>query len=247
MSPRDDDAVAVQRRYYTDTASRYESMHAREGDDDPWNLRLVCALLRFIDAQSVLDVGAGTGRGVRHLQAALPGLRVCGIEPVAALIEQAGSRNEVSRGGYIRASGEALPFEDASFDAVCSFAILHHVPKPSAVIGEMLRVARKAVLILDSNRFGQGPWPVRAAKLALYKAGLWRFVNYVKTGGKGYSFTEGDGVAYSYSAYDSFDQIARWADRLMILPSEPGKAISWLHPLLTARGVLVAAFKEEGE
>ena len=117
--------------------------------------------------------------------------------------------------------GEALPFGDASIDVVFSFAILHHVPKPDAVIREMLRVARKAVIIVDGNRFGQGGhWPVRLLKLALYKAGLWGVVNYLKTGGDGYLITPGDGLAYSYSVYDSFDRMAEWATRLIVMPAE---------------------------
>lgn len=244
MSPKADLAIAAQRRYYTDTAARYEAMHANEGDGDEWNMWLVCSLLRAIEAKSILDVGAGTGRGVRRMQAAMSGSLVCGVEPVAALIDQAMTKRNNFASGFVQASGDALPFRDKSFDAVCSFAILHHVPNPSSVVGEMLRVARKAVLILDSNRFGQGRWPIRALKLALYKARLWPLVNYVKTRGRGYLFTEGDGVAYSYSAYDSFGQISGWADRLMVIPGERGRAGSWLHPLLTAGGVLVGAFKE---
>lgn len=243
MQRKADEAVALQRRYYMDTASRYDRMHAREGDDDSWNLTLVTALLRAICARSLLDVGAGTGRGICHLQCALPELQSCGVEPVAALIDQAVARTKSQRAVFVQASGTALPFQSASFDAVCSFAMLHHVPNPAVVVGEMLRVARKAVLILDSNRFGQGPWPVRIAKLGLYKAGLWKLVNYAKTRGRGYMFTEGDGIAYSYSAYDSFGQIAEWADRLMVMPADPGTAHSWLHPLLTTGGVLVCALK----
>jgi ubiquinone/menaquinone biosynthesis C-methylase UbiE len=247
MPRKADRAVALQRRYYTGTAARYDAMHAHEGDGDSRSLKLVCAFLRMTEARSVLDVGAGTGRGIRFLQETMPNLLVRGVEPVSALVDQAIKTNSVPRNGLIQASGEALPFKDASFDAVCSFAMLHHVPKPNVVVGEMLRVARKAVLILDSNRFGQGRWPVRMAKLALYKAGFWGLVNYAKTRGKGYMFTEGDGVAYSYSAYDSFDQIAEWADRLMVLPSDPGKPNSWLHPLLTTGGVLICALKESDE
>ncbi len=244
MSANAKDAIAAQRRYYTETAARYEHMHAHEGDADEWNLHFVCALLRVIGANSILDVGAGTGRGAHRLQCLEPDLFVCGLEPVAALIDQGPPKRCGSRPQFVQASGDALPFRDKSFDAVCSFAILHHVPKPSLVVGEMLRVARKAVLILDSNRFGQGRWLVRAAKLLLYKGGLWPLVNYAKTRGKGYLFTEGDGIAFSYSAYDSFDQVAKWADRLMVIPAGPGKANSWLHPLLTAGGVLVCAVKE---
>jgi ubiquinone/menaquinone biosynthesis C-methylase UbiE len=244
MSTKANDPISAQRRYYTETAARYERMHAHEGDDDEWNIRLVCALLRLIGANSILDVGAGTGRGVQSLQSLAPNTLVCGLEPVAALIDQGIGKRRGSRPHFVQGSGDSLPFEDKSFDAVCSFAILHHVPKPSMVVGEMLRVARKAVVILDSNRFGQGRWSMRAAKLLLYKSGLWPLANFVKTRGRGYSFTEGDGVAYSYSAYDSFNQIAKWADRLMVVPSDPGKADSWLHPLLTARRVLISALKE---
>lgn len=244
MSRKVIDPVAAQRRYYTDTSTHYDSMHACEGDDDAWNFQLVAAFLQMVDAKSVLDVGAGTGRGVRRLREKYSGTFVCGVEPVTALIEQAFAKPGDTKPNFVQGCGEALPFLDGSFDAVCSFAILHHVPKPAMVIREMLRVARKAVFIVDSNRFGQGRWPVRAAKLALFKAGLWPLVNYAKTRGKGYSFTEGDGVAYSYSAYDSFDQIAKWADHLVVIPGERCKAASWLHPLLTVGGVLVAAFKE---
>jgi ubiquinone/menaquinone biosynthesis C-methylase UbiE len=244
MSAKARDAVAAQRRYYTDTAARYDCMHAHESDDDQWNLQLVCALLQIIGAKSILDVGAGTGRGMQSVHSSAPSMLVCGAEPVAALIDEGIKKSHDSGVHFIQASGDALPFADDSFDAVCSFGILHHVPEPKVVVGEMLRVARKAVLVVDSNRFGQGPWPMRAAKLLLYKAGLWPLVNYAKTRARGYVFTEGDGIAFSYSAYDSFDQIAQWADRLMVIPSQPGKATSWLHPLLTATGVLVGAFKE---
>lgn len=246
MCPKLDRAVAMQRRYYAETAPRYDVMHAHEAGDDAWNLTLVAALLGAIGVQSVLDVGTGTGLGLRRLRDQMPDIFVCGVEPVAALIDQAVAKDDIFSGDFVQASGEALPFKDASFDAVCSFGILHHVPKPQLVVGEMLRVARRAVLILDSNRFGQGSSVVRLAKLFLYKAGLWNVVNYAKTRGKGYLFTEGDGVAYSYSTYDSFDQISAWADRLMVIPAEPGKARSWLHPLLTTGGVLVCAIKEGG-
>ena len=244
MSTNATRAIAAQRRYYTDTAARYDHMHAHESDDDDWNIQLVCALLRLIDARSILDVGAGTGRGVQRSRSSAPKTFVCGVEPVAALIDQAMKKRHDSAMDFVQASGDALPFADGSFDAVCSFGLLHHVPKPNVIVGEMLRVARRALLIVDSNRFGQGWWPMRASKLLLYKFGLWPLVNYAKTRGKRYLYTEGDGIAYSYSAYDSFDQIAKWADRLMIVPSEPSTANSWLHPLLTATGVLVAAFKE---
>jgi ubiquinone/menaquinone biosynthesis C-methylase UbiE len=97
----------------------------------------------------------------------MPGLSVRGVEPVAAQIDQAVQKRGISKGVIVQGVGEVLPFEDASMDVVCEFAMLHHVKYPDAVVSEMLRVARKAVIIIDGNRFGFGSWSVRVLKLAL--------------------------------------------------------------------------------
>jgi ubiquinone/menaquinone biosynthesis C-methylase UbiE len=245
MSPRPDDAVAIQRRYYTDTAAKYDSMHAGEGDAQPEILSAVSALLQMVRPRTLLDVGCGTGRGIEYLLSTIPGLSAFGIEPVRALIEQSAEKARIPRGIALQGSGDALPFADASIDVVCSFAILHHVREPNRIVREMLRVARKAVVIADSNRFGQGSWPMRWAKLLLYKMGLWGVVNFAKTGGKGYRITEGDGLAYSYSLYDSFDCLAQGSKRLIVIPAGSGKTRSWMHPLLTSEGVIALAIKTD--
>ena len=144
----------------------------------------------------------------------------------------------------LQAAGEALPFADASFDAVSEFSILHHVADPSAVVKEMLRVARKAVVIVDCNRFGQGSPPARLFKLFLYKIGLWHAFNFVRTRGKRYQISEGDGLSYSYSVYDSYDLVASWADRLLVLPSGTSHSVSWFHPLFTTEGVILVAIRD---
>ncbi len=239
-----DKAVSIQQQYYSNTASRYDTMHASESGGDQEILKIVRGLLRMIESKTLLDVGAGTGRTIRYFLDSMPGISFRGIEPVEALIDQSVSQNGIPKGLIIQGTGEALPFSDESFDVVCSFAILHHVPRPEAVVREMTRVARKAVIIVDCNRFGQGRWLLRLLKLALYKAGLWGAVNFLKTGGKGYMLTPGDGLAYSYSVYDSFDCLAEWAAHLMLIPVEPRNATSWFHPLLTSSSVIVCALKE---
>ena len=238
------DAVAIQRKYYTDTAARYDSMHAHEGGTDASNTKFMFAFARMLEARSILDVGTATGTAMRDIKRALPGIFVCGVEPVAALVKQAVQKGNISSGPIIQATGEALPFADGSFDAVCEFATLHHAANPTAVVKEMLRVARKGVFLCDSNRFGQGSLPARLLKLALYKARLWRAFNYLRTGGKGYMITEGDGLAYSYSVYDSLEPITRWADRVILIPTTGPKSASWYHPLLTSSGILVCALKD---
>ena len=237
-------AVEIQRQYYTETASRYESMHAHEGGTDASVTKFVHALARMLDVRTILDVGTATGCGIRDLKQALPDVFVCGVEPVRALVEQGVQNGITASGPIVQATGEALPFADASFDAVCEFATLHHAANPTAVVNEMLRVARKAVFICDSNRFGQGSLPARLLKLALYKARLWDAFNYLRTSGKGYAITEGDGLAYSYSVYDSLEPITRWADRVVLIPTSAEKSANWFRPLLTSSGILVCALKE---
>ncbi len=246
MVPNSHRATEIQRQYYSENAARYEEMHAHEGSTDAFSMKFFHAILRMLDAQSVLDVGTATGRNLRDLKEGLPHLSVCGVEPVAALVEQAIQKGNDAFGSILQASGEKLPFSDASFDVVCEFAVLHHAHDPSAVVKEMLRVAKKAVFISDSNRFGQGSRAARLIKLGLYKSRLWGIFNYLKTFGKGYLISEGDGLAYSYSVYDSFEEIAQWADRMILIPSGNEKVSSWLHPLLTTSGVIVCALREKG-
>jgi ubiquinone/menaquinone biosynthesis C-methylase UbiE len=243
MTSHTDDPVAIQRHYYTKTAADYDTMHAGEGDADENILQTVSVLLQMVEPCTLLDVGCGTGRGIQYFREKFPLLSAYGVEPVRALLEQAVEKSKVPPGIILQGSGYALPFADASIDVVCSFAILHHVREPNRVVREMMRVAKKAVLIVDSNRFGQGRFPIRAIKLALYKTGLWPAINYIKTRGKGYMITEGDGLAYSYSVYDSFDCLANGAAHLLMLPAEAGLARSWFHPLLTSSGVIAFAIK----
>jgi ubiquinone/menaquinone biosynthesis C-methylase UbiE len=244
MSTEAERGIELQRKYYTETAERYEQMHEHEASGDATNMAFVLAMLRMLQAKSVLDVGTASGRALRNLKSAIPELFVCGIEPVGALVDQAVLLGNAKCAAVLQGKGDALPFTDESFEVVCEFGILHHVPDPRRIVGEMLRVAKKAVVISDANRFGQGPLPLRFAKLALYKTGLWPAFNYLRTAGHGYQVTEGDGVAYSYSVYDSFHQVAQWADRTLVVPADTSKPTNWMHPLMTSGSLILCGIRD---
>src|ERR1035438_4482871 len=110
MPSKLDHAVAIQRKYYTDTAGHYDSMHAHEGGTDASITKYMYALARMQEIRSILDVGTATGATLRDIKQALPEIFVCGVEPVAALVKQAAQNGSIASGPIIQATGEALPF-----------------------------------------------------------------------------------------------------------------------------------------
>lgn len=235
---------AIQREYYARTAAEYDQMHVQPGDEHYVAARSISGLLSEYGLESLLDVGAGTGRGVAYFRSRHPDLEVRGVEPVAALVEEACRRHDLPSDLILEAEGQALPFEDGSFDAVCEFAVLHHVPDPDPVVAEMLRVARRAVFLSDENRFGHGRPLAKLLKLGLSKSRLWPLANYIKTKGRGYRISEGDGISYSYSVYDSLPQLADWADRVVMIPIDGEPSPHWAGPLLSAPKVLACALRD---
>jgi ubiquinone/menaquinone biosynthesis C-methylase UbiE len=240
---RSDARTHAQRAYYAATAEVYEHTHVGSFDEHTRAMRYAIALMRAHGVRTVLDVGTGTGRAVRGLREA--GFHVTGIEPVRELLD-AGRRRGLDGSGLIRGDGAALPFRAGSFDAVCEFGVLHHVKDPMPVVAEMLRVARKAVFLSDTNRFGRASLVTRVVKLALWKLRLWPLAYRVWTRGRGCDISDCDGVAYSYSVYDSLDRISHWADRVLLVPTkfEGQRLPGWAHPLLTSSHILLCGLKE---
>jgi ubiquinone/menaquinone biosynthesis C-methylase UbiE len=90
---------------------------------------------------SLCDVGCGAGALLGYAQA--HGIAATGIEPDAAKVAQA-------NGLDIRAgTAEALPFPDGAFDLVTFENSLHHATEIGRALAEAMRVARRAVVIVD--------------------------------------------------------------------------------------------------
>ncbi len=88
----------------------------------------------------VLDVGCGGGFLANHLARA--GFRVTGLDASEEALEVAARHDATRRVTYLRGDGYGLPFEDASFDAVCAMDFLEHVEDPARVVSEAARVLR---------------------------------------------------------------------------------------------------------
>lgn len=233
----------LQHDFYTATAGQYDAQFVHADDEHGVALDFMSTLIVGARYSSVLDVGAGTGRGVQHFLDRHPEIAVRGVEPVRAMIERAEQKG-VPRDCIIEAGGDALPFEDESFDVVCELGVLHHVAEPSAIVSEMIRVARRAVFLSDENRFAKGSTAHRVAKYGLYRLGLWPTVFRLAHRGNPYFLTESDGgVAYSYSVYDSLEQLNKWGDRAFLMPTLPAPT-TWFHPLFGATNLLLGALRE---
>jgi ubiquinone/menaquinone biosynthesis C-methylase UbiE len=105
-------------------------------------------LARLAPGESVLDVGCGTGTlAIAARRRVGSAGKVNGIDPSPEMIARARKKTLKARVEVVfeTAVAESLPFPQATFDAVLSTAMLHHLPDQEArrqCIHEIRRVLR---------------------------------------------------------------------------------------------------------
>jgi len=213
MSQIKKSSEVIQQEYYKKTANNYDSMHGLHGaeaDDNEHTFALyqLLGLLDYLNINSILDVGSGTGRVIKFFNDKKKGIKIIGIEPVQELRE-IGYKNGVSKNQLINGDALNINFPDNSFDLVCEFGVLHHIKNNKKVVDEMLRVSKKAIFISDCNNFAIGSFIARSIKQFINFCNLWNFYNFIRTKGKMYMISEGDGLFYSYSVFDNYSQIKK--------------------------------------
>ncbi len=92
--------------------------------------------------RTVVDVGCGEGAVVRRFAAA--GATAIGVEMGAEPLERARGHTPVGGERYLEGTGQAIPLDDASADAVLFVQSLHHVP-PDAIDAALTEAARVVV------------------------------------------------------------------------------------------------------
>ena len=112
-------------------------------------------LKRYLFAESrcvgrrVLDAACGVGYGAHHL--AHVAREVVAVDASQAALAYARERYPCPNLRFQSADVTQLPFEDASFDVVCSFETIEHVDDPGTALDEFARVLAPDGLLLVST------------------------------------------------------------------------------------------------
>lgn len=105
-----------------------------------------CASLlhsRFNRGISILDIGGGSGDYRKWLARDNDTYAIVEIDPNSARVAQ-----NLDRNVYVIGNAHKLPFQPASFDAVCLFEVLEHLYNPFDAMRECARVLRPGGCLL---------------------------------------------------------------------------------------------------
>lgn len=115
--------------------------------------------LRGIAPAELLDIGSGRGAFLWPLLDALPWLPVTAADTLDYRVADIA---RVAAGGVAnlraaQADATDLPFDDASFDAVTMLEVLEHIPDTAAALREVMRVARRFLLLSAPSKPDDNP------------------------------------------------------------------------------------------
>lgn len=131
---------------------------------------------------TVVDVGGGPGYFATAFTAA--GWDYVGVEPDPSEMHAADQVRRGGPGSFVRASGMALPFADASVDVCLSSNVAEHVPRPWQLGEEMLRVTRPGGLAILSYTVWLGPFGGHEMGLTHYLGGARAAARYTRKHGQ---------------------------------------------------------------
>ncbi len=119
--------------------------------------RLFIAGLRPPSGARILDVGCGPGHVALMLAQEHPSASVTGVDYSATQVKAAArlkTRRRVHNCDFLRANAMCLPFDDASFDLVVSFASIKHWPDTCRGLKEIRRVLAPdgAAFVAEADR-----------------------------------------------------------------------------------------------
>jgi SAM-dependent methyltransferase len=112
-------------------------------------LGIMAEALRELDlprGAKLLDAGCGPGRFLSV--ASRLGLRVVGADTSMGMLCASRDADVPTLLGLARSSIEFLPFDDGTFDVVCTAGVLEYLPSDETALGELVRVLRPGGALL---------------------------------------------------------------------------------------------------
>jgi SAM-dependent methyltransferase len=153
-----------------------------------------------VAGRTVLDVGGGPGYFAAAFEGA--GFGYIGVEPDPAEMHAGPASGGTAT--YVRASGTALPFADASVDICLSSNVAEHVPEPWRLGREMLRVTKPGGLAVLSYTVWLGPFGGHEMGLTHYLGGRRAAERYARKHGHRAKNDYGSSL-FAVSAADGLD------------------------------------------
>lgn len=153
-----------------------------------------------VAGRTVLDVGGGPGYFAAAFEGA--GVDYIGVEPDPAEMHAGPASGGTAT--YVRASGTALPFADASVDICLSSNVAEHVPEPWRLGREMLRVTKPGGLAVLSYTVWLGPFGGHEMGLTHYLGGRRAAERYARKHGHRAKNDYGSSL-FAVSAADGLD------------------------------------------
>jgi SAM-dependent methyltransferase len=105
-----------------------------------------------LDGRDVLEVGCGRGGGAAYIARYLGPRSMTGVDIARAAVGFCAGHHRCDRLAFRHADAEALPFADASFDAVVNVESAHCYPSMKRFLGEVYRCLRPGGYFLFADR-----------------------------------------------------------------------------------------------
>ena len=110
--------------------------------------RVISKTKKYFSGATLLDSGCGDGEDLFLRKKYFK--KITGVD-----ITESPRWKQLSGSGitFKKCDSQKLPFKNSSFDTVLEKDMLHHALEPEIALKEMVRVAKKRVIVIEANRY----------------------------------------------------------------------------------------------
>jgi len=135
-----------QRAHFNHWSETYERSFMQWLIFDRVHAGILSRLPHDFDPADILDIGCGTGRLLRRMQARFPKASLSGVDLAEGMVAQA--RQQTPGASIHQAPAEHLPLQDGAIDLVTSTVSFHHWSDQAQGVKEAFRVLRPGGLFI---------------------------------------------------------------------------------------------------